>query len=53
MAESGIPLTTILSDKKVKIIPGTAGTIDRKTHTLTLAGGEVLDYNIIILAWAS
>jgi NADH dehydrogenase len=40
---------TILSDKKVKIIQGAAETIDRTAHTLTLAGGEVLRYNIIIL----
>ena len=49
VAGSSIPLKTILSDKKVKIIQGTAETIDRKAHTLTLAGGEVLDYNSIIL----
>jgi NADH dehydrogenase len=48
MAESSIPLMTILSHKKIKIIHGTAETIDRKAHTLTLAGGEVLDYDIII-----
>ena len=40
---------TILRDKKVKVIQGTAEAIDRKAHTLRLAGGEVLDYDVIIL----
>lgn len=48
-AGSSIPLMTILSDKKVKIIQGTAEVIDRKAQTLTLADGEVLDYDIVIL----
>jgi NADH:quinone reductase (non-electrogenic) len=46
---SSIPLMTILSDKDVKIIQGTAEAIDLKAHTLTLTGGEVLDYEIVIL----
>ena len=49
VAGSSIPLMTILSDKKVKIIQGTAETIDRKAQTLTLAEGEVLNYDIVIL----
>jgi NADH:ubiquinone reductase (H+-translocating) len=49
VAGSSIPLMTILSDKKVKIIQGTAETIDRKAQTLTLTEGEVLDYDIVIL----
>lgn len=49
VAGSSIPLMTILSDKKVKIIQGTAEVIDRKAQTLTLADGEVLDYDIVIL----
>jgi NADH dehydrogenase len=49
VAGSSIPLTTILGDKKVKIIQGTAETIDRTTHILTLAEGEVLNYDIVIL----
>jgi NADH dehydrogenase FAD-containing subunit len=51
--ELSIPLMTILSDKKVKVIQGTAEAIDRKAHTLRLAGGEVLDYDVIIvgLGW--
>jgi NADH dehydrogenase len=48
-AGSSIPLMTILSDKKVTIIQGTAEVIDRKAQTLTLADGEVLDYDIVIL----
>jgi NADH dehydrogenase len=47
--ELSIPLMTILSDKKVKVIQNTAEAIDRKAHTLRLAGGEVLDYDVIIL----
>lgn len=49
VAGSSIPLMTILSDKKVKIIQGTAEAIDRKAQTLTLADGEVLTYDIVIL----
>ena len=49
VAGSSIPLMTILRDKKVKVIQGTAEAIDRKAHTLRLAGGEVLDYDVIIL----
>jgi hypothetical protein len=37
VAGSSIPLMTILSDKKVKVIQGTAEAIDRKAHTLRLA----------------
>ena len=40
VAGSSIPLMTILSDKKVKIIQGTAETIDRKAQTLTLTEGR-------------
>jgi NADH dehydrogenase FAD-containing subunit len=39
---------SILSDQKVKMIQGAAETIDRRAHALMLAGGEVLDCNIII-----
>jgi NADH:quinone reductase (non-electrogenic) len=47
-AGSSISLMSILSDPKVKIIQGTAETIDRRAHALMLAGGEVLDYDVII-----
>jgi NADH:ubiquinone reductase (H+-translocating) len=49
VAGSSIPLMTILSDQKVEVIQGAAEAIDRKARTLTLAGGEVLDYDVIIL----
>jgi NADH:ubiquinone reductase (H+-translocating) len=49
VAGASMPLMTILSDKKVTIIQGTAEVIDRKAQTLTLADGEVLDYDIVIL----
>jgi NADH:ubiquinone reductase (H+-translocating) len=49
VAGSSIPLLTILGDKKVKVIQGTAETIDRNAQTLTLAEGEVLHYDIAIL----
>ena len=49
VAESSIPPVTILSDKKVKIIQVLLRQLTARRIPLTLAGGEVLDYNIIIL----
>jgi NADH dehydrogenase len=48
-AGSSIPLKNILSDTKVKIKQGTAQTLDRKAKTLTLADGEVLHYDILVI----
>ena len=49
VAGSSIPLKTILSDTPVKVVQGTAETIDRKAKTLALTGGEVLSYDTLIL----
>lgn len=49
VAGSSIPLKEILSDTPIKIKQGTAESLDRKAHTLTVAGGEVLNYDILII----
>jgi len=47
-AHSNIPLATLFEDKPVKIVEGSAKTLDRKAHTLTLADERVMEYDIII-----
>jgi NADH dehydrogenase len=50
VAGSSIPLSTILGNTNINIIQGTAETVDRKARSLTLAGKQVLSYDILVLS---
>ncbi len=47
---SSIPLVNIFSGKKVKLVSGTAATIDRQAHTIALVDGRTLTYDTVILS---
>jgi len=49
-AQSNIPLTDIIDPQRVTVKLGTAKTLDRKAHTVTTAEGEILSYEILVLA---
>lgn len=49
-AQSNIPLADILDSQKVRIVQGEATQLNRAGHTVTTADGQVLSYEILILA---
>src|SRR5882724_3385704 len=49
-ANSSIPLTKIFAGKAVKLVQGTAATIDRKAKVVTAADGQAYAYDTLILA---
>lgn len=49
-ANSVISYASLFDDTPVKVIDGTAQTLDRKTKTIITASGEVLPYDTLLLA---
>ena len=49
-AQSRIALSDVFKGSKLKIIVSQAQTIDRRAHTITLASGESLQYDSLLLA---
>lgn len=48
-----IPLHKILDEKHVGIVQGSAKTLDQQAHTVTTEDGQVLHYEVLILALGS
>lgn len=49
-AQSQISFDNLFADKHLSVVIGQAGTLDRRAHKLTLATGEALEYDTLILA---
>jgi NADH dehydrogenase len=48
-AQSQISFDDLFADKQLHVVIGEAQTLDRRAHTLTIASGEVLHYDTILL----
>src|SRR5438270_5151364 len=48
-ANSSIPFQTIFANKPVRLLQGTAVTLDRKAKALTTTDGQVYEYDTLIL----
>ncbi len=49
-ANSSIPLAKIFEDKPLRIIQGTASTLDRKAKTITTENGKAYEYDALVIA---
>lgn len=49
-ANSSIPLDDLFRNRRVKLLHGTATQLDRRAKTLTLADGQQVEYDSIVLA---
>lgn len=48
--QSNIALDTIVKADRVKVVQGSAKTLDRQAHTVTTTDGTVIGYEILVLA---
>ena len=48
-ANSSIPLSTIFSGKPVRVVQGTAKTLDRVAHTVATVEGQAFEYDTLVM----